>query len=139
MNPNAILWPVMLQVALTLAVLVSMGPARSRSMRENGQTLDDDDVRLGRNAWSDAAIKRSRNYANQFELPVLFYAVVGFALHTGAVDYLMLTLAWVFALSRSVHAAIHIGSNVVMWRGTAFLVGVVALVIQWIALAIHIA
>lgn len=129
----------MLQVALTVAVLVSMGPARSQSMREHGQNLDDDDVRLGRNAWSDAATKRAKNYANQFELPVLFYAVVAFALQVGAVNTVMLGFAWIFALSRVVHAAIHIGPNVVMWRGVAFLVGLVALVAQWIALAVHIA
>ncbi len=129
----------MLQVALTVAVLVSMGPARSQSMREHGQNLDDNDVRLGRNVWSDAATKRAKNYANQFELPVLFYAVVAFALQTGTVNTLTLGLAWVFALSRVVHAVIHIGPNVVMWRGLAFLVGLVALMALWIALAIHIA
>jgi hypothetical protein len=138
MKPTAILFPVIAQVALTLGVLVAMGPARAQSMRENGQKLTDDDVRIGQNTWSTQAVKVSKNYANQFELPVLFYAVVAFALITSAVDLLMVGLAWIFVLSRVAHTAIHIGPNVVMWRGTAFLVGFVALVLMWLKLTVHI-
>lgn len=137
MKQTAILWPVIVQVVLTFAVLMGMGPARARSMRELGQSLSDDDVRLGRNAWTDQALKFSKNYANQFELPVLFYAVVAYAMITSAVDVLMVGLAWIFALSRIVHTAIHVGPNVVMHRGLAFLVGFVALVLMWLKLAIH--
>lgn len=138
MLQTVILYPTLLQAALTLGVLMLMGPAKSRSMRENGQTLEDEDVRLGRNAWSAEATKLTRNYANQFELPVLFYAVVAFAMITGGADLIMVGLAWIFALSRLVHAALHIGPNVIMWRGTAFMVGFVALVAMWLRLAIHI-
>ena len=138
MKPTAILFPVLLQVALTFGVLIAMGPARARSMRENGQQLSDDDVRLGRNAWSDQAVKVAKSYANQFELPVLFYAVVAFALITSAVDGLMLGLAWIFAVSRVAHAFVHIGPNVIMWRGAAFLIGVLALIAMWLKLALHI-
>jgi hypothetical protein len=138
MQPTTILLPVLVQVALTLGVLVAMGPVRARSMREQGQSLTDADVMLGRNAWSEQATKVASNYRNQFELPVLFYAAVAFALQTSAVDVLMVVLAWVFAVSRLAHAAIHIGPNVVMWRGTAFLVGFVALAAMWARLALHI-
>lgn len=138
MQPTAILFPVIVQVVLTLGVLVAMGPARAQSMRENGQKLTDDDVRIGQNTWSTEAVKVSKNYANQFELPVLFYAVVAFAMITSAVDLLMVGLAWVFVLSRVVHTAIHIGPNIVMWRGTAFLVGFVALALMWLKLTVHI-
>lgn len=138
MKPTAILFPVLMQVALTLGVLVAMGPARAQSMRENGQKLTDDDVRIGQNKWSTQAVKVAKNYANQFELPVLLYAVVAFALITSAVDLQMVGLAWIFVLSRVVHTAIHIGPNVVMWRGMAFLVGFVVLALMWLKLAIHI-
>ncbi len=138
MTPTAILWPVLVQVILTLGVLVAMGPARAQSMRENGQKLTDDDVRIGQNVWSAQAVKVAKNYANQFELPVLFYAVAAFAMITSAVDVAMVGLAWIFVLSRVAHTVIHIGPNVVMWRGTAFLVGFVALALMWLRLAIHI-
>lgn len=138
MKPTAILIPVLVQVVLTLGVLIAMGPARARSMRENGQKLTDDDVRIGQNKWSSQAVKVAKNYANQFELPVLFYAVAAFAMITSATDLLMVGLAWVFVLSRLAHTAVHIGPNVVMWRGTAFLVGFAALALMWLKLAIHI-
>jgi hypothetical protein len=137
-QPTAIILPVALQAFLTLVVLLLLGPARARSMREAGQSLADDDVRLGINRWSEQAIKLSNNYKNQFELPVLFYAVAGLALQAGAVDVGMVSLAWVFAISRVVHAAIHIGPNIVMWRGSAFAVGVLALLAMWAKLALHV-
>lgn len=138
MKPTAILLPVAVQALLTIVILIMMGPARSQSMRENGQQLSDADVQLGRNAWSEQATKLANNYKNQFELPVLFYAVAAFLLITSGVDYPMVALAWIFVLSRIAHTAVHIGPNVVIWRAVAFLVGVVALVAMWVKLTLHI-
>ncbi|MBS0242629.1 MAG: MAPEG family protein [Proteobacteria bacterium] len=139
MNPTQIVWPVIVQALLTLTVLILLGPARSASMKERRQTLSDPDVRLSRNEWSEQATKISRNYANQFELPVLFYAVCAFALLVKAVDFPMLALAWVFAISRLIHAAVHVGPNIVMVRGLVFLVGAIAVGVMWVMLAIHLA
>lgn len=135
MSQTAIFYPVLLQVLLTLAVLVLMGPARSKSMRENRQKLTDPDVAIGHNPWSEQATKIANNYKNQFELPVLFYAAAGFALVFKHADAVLVGLAWLFALSRVVHAVIHIGPNVVMWRGVAFLIGAAALLAMWLTLA----
>lgn len=137
MKPTAIILPVVLQALLTLGVLGLLGRARSQSMREKHQNLGDDDVRLGRNAWSETATKVSNNYKSQFELPVLFYAVTAFLLISGGVDYLMVMTAWVFVLSRIAHAVIHIGPNLIPWRFGAFMVGVVTLVVLWAKLALH--
>lgn len=138
MKPTAILYPVLGQVLLTFAVLIAMGPARARSLRETGKSLDDREVRIGKVSWSEQATKVARNYENQFELPILFYAVVAFALITSAVDVLLVVLAWIFVLTRAIHAAIHVGPNVIKWRGLAFLVGAAALIAMWVKLAIHI-
>jgi hypothetical protein len=134
-----ILYPVFLQVFLTFAVLVSMGPARAQSLRENRKSMNERDVALGQTAWNDAATKRANNFKNQFELPVLFYMAVALALILKQTDGILIGLAWVFALSRVVHAAVHIGPNIVMWRGAAYLVGMVALVALWSVLAIRVA
>lgn len=138
MKPTAILYPVLVQVLLTFAILIAMGPARARSLRETGKSLDDREVRIGKVSWSEQATKVARNYENQFELPVLFYAVVAFALITSAVDVVQVALAWIFVLTRAIHAAIHVGPNVIQWRGLAFLVGAAALIAMWVKLAIHI-
>jgi hypothetical protein len=70
---------------------------------------------------------------------VLFYAVVAFALITKAVDIPMLAPAWLFVLSRIVHAAIHIGPNKVRWRTPAFALGFLVLVGMWLKLFMHVA
>lgn len=135
MSQSAIFYPALVQAMLTIVVLLLMGPARSRSMREARQKLTDSDVKLGRNTWSEQALKISNNYKNQFEMPVLFFAAIAFALILKQADALMIGLAWAFSMSRIAHAVIHIGPNVVMWRGLAFIIGAAVLLAMWIALA----
>ena len=86
-NQVAILYPVFVQVLLTFVVVLARwrlpGRARSATMdRQRGNP----DLAMGRVAWPDDAAKRAANYRNQFELPVLFYAVVAFALITKGAD-----------------------------------------------------
>jgi hypothetical protein len=138
MSQNLILLPVLAQVALTLVVLTLMGPARAASMRERRQRLDDMAL-AGDKDWGAEALKRSNNFKNQFEVPVLFYAVTAFALITRMVDPLMLTLATLFVASRIVHTLIHIGPNRVAPRAIAFLVGLVLIVAMWVILAWRVA
>ena len=138
MSQNLIVLPVLAQVLLTLVVLVLMGPARSRSMRERRQRLEDMALAAEKD-WNEAARKVANNFKNQFELPVLFYVVCLFALATRTVDTALFVLACVFVLSRIAHTAIHIGPNVVAWRGTAYLVGFAALILMWVLLAWRIA
>jgi hypothetical protein len=138
MQQTAILFPVLVQVALTVGLLIVLNRTRSASMRERRQKLTDPDVELGQNPWSSSATKASRSYSNQFELPVLFYAVAAFAMITHAVDVLMVVLAWIFAVARVIQAIIHIGPNVIAWRASAFIVGLVAVMAMWVKLAIHI-
>ena len=88
MKPTAILFPVLVQISLTFVVLIVMGWARRSSLDAAKKSSSDDDVRIGKIAWSEQATKVNRNYVNQFELPVLFYAVVAFSMITGAVDML---------------------------------------------------
>jgi hypothetical protein len=97
------------------------------------------DLAMGRVEWPDDAAKRAANYRNQFEAPMLFYAVVAFALITRGADTLMIVLAWLFVLTRIVHAAIHIGPNKVRWRSPAFALGFAIVVVMWIKLALHVA
>ena len=97
------------------------------------------DLARGKTVWPEDAAKRAANYSNQFELPVLFYAVVAFALIAKGADLLMLVLAWLFVLTRIVHAAIHVGPNKVRWRSPVFALGFVIVAIMWIKLFLHVA
>ena len=44
----------------------------------------------------------------------------------------MVALAWVFVASRILHSLIHTGSNIVMQRGGAFMIGFVAVALMWL-------
>ena len=51
----------------------------------------------------------------------------------------MVVLAWLFVLTRIVHAAIHIGPNKVRWRSPAFALGFLIVAVMWIKLFLHVA
>ena len=139
MNQVAILYPVFVQVLLVIVVGMLMAAARARAVKTMDRQRGNPDLAMGRVSWPDDATKRANSYRNQFEAPVLFYAVVAFALITKGADTLMIVLAWLFVLTRMVHAAIHIGPNKVRWRSPAFALGFLIVVLMWIKLALHVA
>ena len=137
-NQVAILYPVFVQVLLVFVVMGLMSQARRRAVTTpDRETMKS--VALGDFAWPDDAKKRAANYVNQFEMPVLFYAVVAFALIVKGADFLMIALAWVFVLSRLLHAYVHIGSNRVKIRMPAFALGAFVVLAMWVKLFLHVA
>jgi hypothetical protein len=138
-NQVAILYPVFAQVLLTVVVYWLLLAARARALRAAGRQRGSGDIAMGRYAWPEDAEKRAHNQRNQFELPVLFYAVTGFALVLGAADATLVALAWAFVASRIVHAAIHIGPNKVRWRGPVFILGFLIVTAMWVWLFLHVA
>jgi hypothetical protein len=138
-NQVAILYPVFVQVLLVVVVGALMASARARAVKTMDRQRGNPDLAMGRVEWPDDAAKRAASYRNQFEAPVLFYAVVAFALITKGADTLMIVLAWLFVLTRIVHAAIHIGPNKVRWRSPAFALGFAIVFVMWIKLALHVA
>lgn len=73
----------------------------------------------------------TRTYMNLLELPVLFYVACLLMLTTGRFDSVQVSLAWVFVITRYVHAFIYIGFNHLALRFTAFLTGVITLAVIW--------
>lgn len=138
MNQIAILYPVFVQVLIVMAVACMMAVARARAIKSMDRQRGNPDLARGKTVWPEDAAKRAANYSNQFELPVLFYAVVAFALIAKGADLIMVVLAWVFVLTRIVHAAIHIGPNKVRLRSPAFALGFLVLAIMWIKLFLHV-
>ena len=132
-----IMYPVFVQVLLTIVVYCLLGAARTRAVR----TVDRQrgpDLAMGTFSWPDDAAKRANNQRNQFELPVLFYAVVAFALILKGADLIMIGAGLGVRADRLVHAAIHIGPNRVRWRSPAFGLGFLIVVIMWIKLLLHV-
>ncbi len=134
MNRDLIFGPILVQVLLTLATYVLLIKAKIRAMKAG--EVDMARRALHDDAWPESVMKINNNIRNQFEVPVLFY-VLAFALWAlDAVHWVALAAAWLFAVSRIVHAWIHIGTNYVPNRRRAFTVGwwivaAMALLVAW--------
>jgi hypothetical protein len=121
MNSRMILVPVIVQVLLTIAVYILLNVAKRKAVK-NGQ-VDEARRALDEDAWPDSVRKINNNIRNQFEVPVLFYALALTLAVSNAVGYVALGAAWLFVLSRVAHAYIHTGSNYVPARRLAFMFG----------------
>lgn len=137
MSSTQIFWPAFVQVVLTMAVMVAMGNARSASVRARKQSLND--IAMNRpEDWDEQSTKAANSFKNQFEMPVLFFAAIGFALAFRMVDPVLVGLAWLFVIARAVQTYIHIGANQVQPRAIAYMVGVAAMLAMWVILAVRI-
>ena len=58
----------------------------------------------------------SDNLRNLFEVPVMFYAMIGYLYMTRSVDATYLWAAWTFVVLRFLHSSIHCTFNVLMPR-----------------------
>ena len=121
MNRNQIFGPVLVQVLLTLTVYILLSIAKARAVKL-GQ-VDMKRRALHEDAWPDEVRKINNNIRNQFELPILFYAVTFALWALDAVGLAALVAAWLFAASRLVHAWVHIVPNYVPVRRRSFTFG----------------
>ncbi len=128
--------PVFVQVALTVYLLIAMGRARMATVRRNEVRLRD--FTYGSDIWPDTVKPVTNSYHNQFQLPVLFYVAVLFALALGKVSTVFTVLAWLFVASRIVHAVIYIRFNDVVRRFRAFVAGLGILMAMWAVLAFEV-
>ncbi|MEP9376031.1 MAPEG family protein [Aquabacter sp. CN5-332] len=135
MTVAMILLPLFVQVALTFALLFILGPLRARAVA-TGEAGPD--VALDREAYPPPCRKVANAFHNQFELPVLFYVLTALALFTRKADLIFVILAWVFVLSRIIHAVIHATSNDMRLRFPAYALGAIILALMWVLFALAI-
>ena len=136
MMTQAILIPLFVEVALTFALLFGMAGLRTRDIKSGA--VDRRNVALREPAWPQRTTQVAYAFANQFEVPVLFYVLVCLLLITRHADVVFVVLAWVFVIARILQAGIHVSSNKVLWRGQVFALGVVVLFIMWVIFAVEI-
>ena len=132
MKDVSILMPVFAQVALTFALLFWMAKERVGAMRAGTVISTGKDQKPG---WPAQAAKVSDSFHNQFQMPVLFFAVVAFALIADKADDTMVMLAWAFVAARVAQALVHTTYNrIIPDRFLAFLVGNFVLLAMWVRL-----
>jgi hypothetical protein len=96
------------------------------------------DIALGQPNWPARATQIGNCYANQFELPLLFYVLIALALPLRHADLIIVLLSWVFVVLRFVHAGIFVTSNDLGRRSPVWLVGAIVLLAMWIYFALKI-
>lgn len=136
MNLHAILMPVFVEVALVFVLLFVMGGRRYAIVKAGGVRRED--VIMGERSWPAPAQQASNAFSNQFEIPVLYFALVPLALFTRKADLAFVVMSWIFVASRVVHAAVYVTSNHVPYRFTAYTVGTVTLMLMWLVFALRI-
>jgi hypothetical protein len=133
--PAAILLALLAQIGWTFLLYAWLSWARKRAV--DSGAIDYSCFVLGREEPLEVA-RITRNLANQFELPVIFYAAVILLIVLGRVATIDIVAAWVFVVGRVIHTLVQTLTDNVRLRGQVFLInflGVVVLVahLAWIA------
>ena len=131
-----VLLPLFVEVLLTFGVMFGMMYFRTSTLR-SGETRFED-ISLREPNWPRRATQFGYAFANQFELPVLFYVLTILAIITHHADLLFVLLAWIFALMRVLQAVVHVTNNNVRMRGAYYGVGALILFIMWIIYIVRI-
>jgi Uncharacterized protein conserved in bacteria len=83
-------------------------------------------------------LRPTRQLANQFEFPVLFYAAIAIAIAVPVHDPLIARLAWGYVALRWAHALSHLAFNRLYIRTPIFMVGNIGLLTMWLVLALDV-
>ena len=132
MSNAAILWPMLAHIAWVVMLYAWLTVARAQAVKRG--EVDSSAFVLGRDEPLHVA-RITRNLANQFELPAIFYALVVLLIALDKVTTFDVVAAWVFVAGRVIHTLVQTLTDNVRMRGNVFTINFLALV----ALAGHVA
>lgn len=125
------LLPVFAQVLLTSVVMILMGRRRIKAAKTKEINISAFRT-MDLTGANEQVIATSRNFDNQFQMPMLYLFSVLFCLQFGLADLTFLVMGVVFVALRYWHTIIHIGSNNVRQRFRIFLLGCLVLWLIWV-------
>lgn len=128
-----ILLPVFVQVLLTSIVMVLMGRRRIAAAKNKDISISAFRT-MNLTGASEQVIATSRNFDNQFQMPMLYLFSVLFTLQLGVADMIYVVLGAAFVALRVLHTVVHIGTNHVRTRFNVFLLGCAVLWAIWLRL-----
>ena len=121
----SLLWPMLAQIGWTFLLYVWLTVARARAVKRGEVVFGD----FARHEEPHHVARITYNLANQFELPVIFYAVVVLLVATGNVTTIDVIAAWVFVAGRVIHTSVQTLTDNVRLRGQVFLINFAGVVI----------
>ena len=134
MHPTVIFWPMIFLALASLLLYVRLSSARVKTVKEGKVKGSVYRHNVGE---PEESLQFNRAIVNQFESPVLFYAVCIAAYASGNVGMVMIILAWAYGISKLVHIYVHITTNNLRHRRPVFMVTYVLLLCLWLVFAAH--
>lgn len=122
-----IYWPLLAQLLLPFLVLFLNAKRKAADVKSGN--FDREKAAMDNEAWSKPVVLTSKNLANQFQFPVLFYVLCLILAQIGAVSTAVFIVACLFVASRYIHAYVHTTSNYIPIRMNVFIAGVVLLLV----------
>lgn len=134
MQPTAIFWPMIAHFVLVMGLYALLGTRRKRAVLDGSVKISQ--FRENQNEPAQSLFVRN-SLSNQTELPPLFHIACIALFVTGGVGTGVIVIAWLFVISRYIHAAVHVTSNRIRYRQPAFIAGFVMVALLWGALALN--
>jgi hypothetical protein len=134
MNQIAIFWPMLAHILLVFIIYGVLARKRAEAVTQTGAQIRSYKTRNNEPEHSQNA---ANNLLNQFEAPVIFHVLCISLYVTGGADTFMVIVAWIYVLTRYVHAWIHITLNKLRLRTAAFWPPLLLLVLMALWLALH--
>ncbi|MCB1464383.1 MAG: MAPEG family protein [Nitratireductor sp.] len=134
MNPNLMLWPLVIHALVTLALYIPMSRARISTVKHGKVKGGVYKLNQGE---PEESLRFSNAIRNQNESGVIFYAGVLSAYASHNVGYLLLLLAWAFVIVKTVHVYVHVTTNNLRHRRPVFTVAYFLLIALWVVFAIQ--
>ncbi|SDD05091.1 hypothetical protein SAMN05216337_100736 [Bradyrhizobium brasilense] len=135
MSVQMVLLPVFIQIGITFALLFAMATTRTRALMSGETKIAD--IALREPNWPAQATKFGNCFANQFELPILFYVLIAIALPLRRADLFIVLMSWVFVVTRFAHAGVFVTSNDVRPRSLVWFAGALVLAAMWLYFALR--
>ena len=131
---NEIFWPMLVQISLSITILFWLAWSRVSRIAKQGIS------EIRKTGFPTHVVNAGDNFKNQFEVPVLFYALCLFFVVTGGVTGLVVIFAWVFVVARIIHALVQLTKNIIFpYRFGAFFISAISIAIMTILAFAHLA
>ena len=132
-KPVIVFYPVFVMVLLVVGVIGRMGYLRIGGVLT--RTIDVEFYRTFDRGEEPPAFRVvTRHFLNLFEMPVLFYVGVLTAFVTQQVTCWVVGVAWMYVALRLLHSYVHLTSNEVATRLSAWASSNIVLVVFWLSL-----
>lgn len=137
MSPTeATIWPMIAHVALVFCLYLLLSFRRVDAVK--GGRARPEQFRENREEPPESLVVKNA-VANQFELPVLFYAVSILLYLVDADNPVTVVGGWLFVALRYAHAYVHVTSNRLRYRRPLFIAGLLVVMLMWIWLGVWLA